>query len=246
MPPGVETFYRATLDDATSPGLRSEPLIGSSRTAPQGRRDVSFTWSGDLAGQGWGINPDIGGYRIFSAMGALEPDFHLCSGGTVYADGPLSPTVALPGGCTWHNVMTEAKSKVAETLDDFRGQYTYNLLDDNLREFAAHVQQVNQSDDHEVHNNWFPGQILTDARHTEKRADVLASRSHQAFFEWLPIAPRQGDADGRIYGRLSVRATSRATSTKARTTSRSSSRCESNNNVAVGASPSSATNATPG
>ena len=168
-----------------------------------GRRDVSFTWSGDLAGQGWGINTDLGGYRIFDAMGVLEPDFFLCSGDTVYADGPLRPTVALPGGRTWRNVMTPAKSKVAETLDEFRGQFAYNLLDENLRAFAAHVPQINQWDDHEVRNNWYPGQVFTDARYTEHRADVLAARSRQAFFEYLPIAPRQGDADGRIYRRIS-------------------------------------------
>ncbi|HEV7805269.1 MAG TPA: alkaline phosphatase D family protein [Solirubrobacteraceae bacterium] len=203
LPPGVETFYRVTLEDATSPGVRSEPLTGSFRTAPEGRRDVSFTWSGDLAGQGWGINPELGGYRIFSAMGELEPDFFLCTGDTVYADGPLSPTVALPAGRTWHNVVTDAKSKVAETLDDFRGQFAYNLLDENLREFAAHVPQINQWDDHEVHNNWYPGQVLTDTRYGERRADVLAARSKQAFFEWLPIAARRADADGRIYRRIS-------------------------------------------
>lgn len=202
LPPGQATFYRVTLEDATSPGVRSEPLTGSFRTAPVGRRDVSFVWSGDLAGQGWGINPELGGYRIFAAMGALEPDFFLCSGDTVYADGPLSPTVALPGGRTWRNVMTDAKSKVAQTLDDFRGQFAYNLLDANLRTFAAHVPQINQWDDHEVHNNWYPGQVLTDARYAERNADVLATRSRQAFFEWLPIAPRQGDAEGRIYRRI--------------------------------------------
>jgi phosphodiesterase/alkaline phosphatase D-like protein len=37
----------------------------------------------------------------------------------------------LPGGRTWRNVITPAKSKVAETLDDFRGAFAYNLLDDN-------------------------------------------------------------------------------------------------------------------
>jgi alkaline phosphatase D len=201
LPPGQQVFYRVTLEDFR--GVRSEPLIGSFRTAPRFRRDVSFTWSGDLAGQGWGINPDIGGYRIFKTMAGLEPDFFLCSGDTIYADGPLSPTVALPGGRTWHNVVTPAKSKVCETLDDFRGAFAYNLLDENLRAFAAQVPQINQWDDHETHNNWYPGQILADDRYTEKRADVLAARAHQAFFEWLPIAPRQRDEFGRIYRRIS-------------------------------------------
>ncbi len=204
LPPGQETFYRVTLEDLDEPGLLSEPLDGSLRTAPRGRRDVSFTWSGDLAGQGWGINPELGGYRIFAAMGALEPDFFVCSGDTVYADGPLKETVPLSGGRTWRNVITPAKLKVAETLDEYRGQFAYNLLDENLRSFAARVPQVYQWDDHEVRNNWFPGQIITDPRYTETRADVLAARARQAFFEWLPIAPpARGDAQGRIYRRIS-------------------------------------------
>ena len=203
LPAGQQIFYRVTLEDLSSHKARSEPAVGSFTTAPRKRRDVSFTWSGDLAGQGWGINPDIGGYRIFRTMAGLEPDFFLCSGDTIYADGPLTETVALPGGRTWRNVVTPAKSKVAETLDDFRGAFAYNLLDDNLRAFAASVPQINQWDDHETHNNWYPGQILADDRYTEKRADVLAARAHQAFFEWLPIAPRQRDEVGRIYRRIS-------------------------------------------
>jgi alkaline phosphatase D len=203
LPPGREIFYRVSLEDPGDPGLRSVPLTGSLRTAPGDARDVSFTWSGDLCGQGWGIDRERGGYRIFAAMAALAPDFFVCSGDTVYADGPLSPTVALPGGRTWRNVMTDAKAKVAETLDEYRGQFAYNLLDDHLRAFAAQVSQVNQWDDHEVHNNWYPGEVITDARYTERRADVLAARARRAFFEWLPIAPRRGDDAGRIYRRVS-------------------------------------------
>jgi alkaline phosphatase D len=203
LAPGQPLFYRVTLEDLHRAGLRSEPQVGSFRAAPRLRRDVSFTWSGDLAGQGWGINPDIGGYRIFKTMAALEPDFFLCSGDTIYADGPLTPTVALPGGRTWRNIVTPAKSKVCETLDDFRGAFAYNLLDENLRAFAARVPQVNQWDDHEVHNNWYPGQVLADDRYTERNADVLAGRARQAFFEWLPIEQRQSDQFGRIYRRIS-------------------------------------------
>jgi alkaline phosphatase D len=201
LPPGQQVFYRVTLEDFR--GVRSEPLVGTFSTAPRSRRDVSFTWSGDLAGQGWGINPDIGGYRIFKTMAGLEPIFFLHSGDTIYADGPLAETVPLPGGRTWRNIVTPAKSKVCETLDDFRGAFAYNLLDENLRAFAAAVPQINQWDDHEVHNNWYPGQILADDRYTEKRADVLALRARQAFFEWLPIAPRQRDEFGRIYRKIS-------------------------------------------
>ena len=184
---GRRVEYRVALQDLRNPAVLSEPLDGSFRTAPVDRRDVSFVWSGDLAGQGWGINPDLGGFRIFRAMAGVRPDFFLCSGDTVYADGPLSETVALPGGRTWRNIVTPAKTKVAETLDEYRGQFAYNLLDENLRALAAHVPQLNQWDDHEVLNNWYPGEILDDARYTERRVDVLAARARQAFFEWVPI-----------------------------------------------------------
>jgi len=65
------------------------------------------------------------------------------------------------------------------------------------------VPQVNQWDDHETHNNWYPHQILDDARYTERRTDVLSARAKQAFFECLPIAPQHTDDAGRIYRKIS-------------------------------------------
>jgi alkaline phosphatase D len=90
---------------------------------------------------------------------------------------------------------------VAETLTEFRGQYAYNLLDENVRAFAAAVPQVNQWDDHEVTNNWYPGELLADDRYTEKRVDVLAERAFRAYHEWVPLDPRRA-LDGRVYRRL--------------------------------------------
>ena len=63
----------------------------------------------------------------------------------------------LPNGEIWRNVVTEEKSKVAETLADFRGNYKYNLLDANLRAFNAEVPIFAQWDDHEVTDDWMPG-----------------------------------------------------------------------------------------
>jgi alkaline phosphatase D len=197
LAPGRRVEYRVALQDLRNPAVLSEPQAGSFRTAPRDVRDVSFVWGADIAGQGWGINPDLGGYRIFRSMAAVRPDFFLCSGDTVYADNPLTETVALPGGRTWRNVVTPEKTKVAETLTEFRGQFAYNLLDENLRAFAAAVPQLNQWDDHEVINNWYPGEILDDARYTERRVDVLAARAKRAFFEWLPIGSE------RIYRKIS-------------------------------------------
>ncbi len=197
LAPGRTVHYRVTAEDLDG-RASSEPLTGSFRTAPVGHEDVRFTWSGDVAGQGWGINPDIGGMTAYRAMLARRPDFFLHSGDTVYADGPLAETVTLPDGRVWRNIVTPEKAKVAETLDEYRGQFAYNLLDENVRAFAARVPSVVQWDDHEVVNNWYPGEILDLPQYTEKRVDVLAARAFQAFHEWQPIDRRRA-VDGRVY-----------------------------------------------
>ncbi|MEV1021912.1 alkaline phosphatase D family protein [Streptomyces sp. NPDC050264] len=201
LPPGEQIHYRVLLADPDDPRRTSAPVPGTFRTAPVSRRGgVRFLWSGDIAGQGWGINPDRGGYRVYEDMRALDPDFFLCSGDNIYADGPILPSVTLPDGRVWRNVTTEEKSKVAETLAEFRGAFRYNLLDENARRFNAQVPTITQWDDHEVHNNWYPGQILDDARYTEKSTDVLAARSLRAFSEYFPVSTLPpGDADGRVY-----------------------------------------------
>ncbi|MDI3404603.1 alkaline phosphatase D family protein [Streptomyces cavernicola] len=201
LPPGEQVHYRVTLADPDDPRRSSEPVTGTFRTAPARRSDgVRFLWSGDIAGQGWGINPERGGYRVFEEMRRLNPDFFLCSGDTVYADGPIQSSVTLPDGRVWRNVTTEEKSKVAETLAEFRGNFRYNLLDENLRRFNAQVPSIVQWDDHEVRNNWYPGQILDDERYTEKDVDVLAARSLRAFGEYFPVSTLQtGDREGRVH-----------------------------------------------
>ena len=201
LPAGERIFYRVSF--AADSGAVGAPVTGSFGTVSRHPRDLRFLWSGDLAGQGWGINPDFGGYRIFDAMRARQPDFFLCSGDTVYADGPIPATVALPDGGTWRNLVTEEKSKVAETLAEYRGQYKYNLTDQPLRRFAAAVPQINQWDDHEVRNNWYPGQVIDDPRYTETRLDVLAARGRRAFGEYVPIGTVHADGSGRIYRRFS-------------------------------------------
>jgi alkaline phosphatase D len=198
LPAGTELFYRVHFD---ADGQDSEPLVGRLRTAPHDRRDVSWAWSGDVAGQGWGINPDTGGMTGFEAVRRLQPDFFLHSGDNVYADGPLEERVPLPDGSVWRNVVTREKSKVAETLDEYRGQYRYNLLDTNVRGLAAEVPLLVQWDDHEVTNNWYPGEVLIDERYTVRDVDTLAARARRAFREYTPIG---GDRVQRMlpYGPL--------------------------------------------
>lgn len=200
LPAGERIHYRVRLADPDDPRRTGEPITGSFRTAPLRRREgVRFVWSADIAGQGWGINPDRDGWTVFADMRRRSPDFFLCSGDTIYADGPIEPLVKLPDGRTWRNLVTEEKAKVAETLAEFRGAQRYNRLDRHVRAFSAEVPVIAQWDDHEVHNNWSPGEILDDDRYTEKDTRVLSARSLRAFGEYHPVSTLRPDGGhGRI------------------------------------------------
>jgi alkaline phosphatase D len=202
LPPGRDIFVEVSFLDFADYRSVSAPLRGRFRTPPVERRDVRFLWSGDTAGQGFGINPDFGGMRIYEAMRRTEPDFFIHSGDTVYADNPIPAEIGLPDGRVWRNVVSEAKSKVAQTLDEFRGQYQYNLQDEPLRRFNAEVPMFAQWDDHEVTNNWYwELRKDKDSRYREGSVALLAARAMRAFHEYLPIRRHPLDPE-RIYQRF--------------------------------------------
>src|SRR6478752_7979005 len=98
LPGGQDIFYRIRFRDLAHIDIAGEAVTGRFRTAPSGRRDVSFVWGGDVAGQGWGINPDDGGMFTFSTMKKHKPDFFLHSGDTIYADGVIKSEQKQPDG----------------------------------------------------------------------------------------------------------------------------------------------------
>jgi len=200
LPSDQEIFYRVLFADLAEPNVVAEPVIGHLRTAPAGLRDVSFVWSGDTAGQGWGINPDAGGMKGYATMLKHDPDFFIHSGDNVYADGPIKAEVDLPDGTKWKNIVTPEKSKVAETLDEFRGQYKYNFLDENVRAMYAAVPVLTQWDDHEVTNNWSDSKVLPDT-YTERNIHVLTARAAKAYHEWMPIATTLAEPQ-RVYRKI--------------------------------------------
>ena len=177
--------------------ISGDPQVGRFRMASREKRDVSFVWSGDTAG-GWGIDESRGGMRTYATMLANRPDFFVHCGDNIYAECPLEPEQKLPNGEIWRNVVTEEKSRVAETLGDYRGNYKYNLLDHNLRAFNAAVPTFAQWDDHEVTNDWWPGMPL---RVGDADITALAARGCRAFHEFTPT--RQIAAErGRVYRKI--------------------------------------------
>jgi alkaline phosphatase D len=199
LPPGQRIFYRVRFQDLRDLRRVSEPVSASFVSPPADRRTVSFAWSADCCGQGWGINEEWGGLRLFETMRRAGPDLFLHLGDTVYADQPLQPEVPLEDGRVWRNLVTPAKAKVAETLDEFRGNHLYTLLDVHARRFNAEVAQAVTWDDHEVRDNWYATRSLErDPRYTEKAMALLAARAGRAFLEHYPIRIDGGDPE-RIY-----------------------------------------------
>jgi alkaline phosphatase D len=201
---GQRIFYRVLFQDLANLTSWSEPGTGSFRTPEAGAptRDVTLAWSADTVGQGWGINKDWGGLRLYDVMRKAEPDLFIHCGDTIYADQHLPAEITLEDGSIWRNVVTEAKSKVAETLDEYRGNYKYNLLDDHMRRFNAEVPQVAIWDDHEVRDNWYNERNLdTDERYTVKSMALLAARARKAFLEFNPVGLSTDDSE-RIHRAL--------------------------------------------
>lgn len=201
LEPGQTVHYRVTLEGTD--GAKSESVAGVFNTVSAQPKDIKFVWSGDVVGQGWGINRQ-GGMAIFGAMADRRPDFFVHSGDAIYADGPVPETQKQNDGNLYASVTAPAKDHVAQTLDDFRGNYAYNLTDEHYRRFNATVPQVVQWDDHEVVNNWFPGESLAGQKrkgYSETDADKLAAYGYQAWREWQPVEPSEA-VDGRLHRKI--------------------------------------------
>ncbi|MCE9579556.1 MAG: alkaline phosphatase D family protein [Deltaproteobacteria bacterium] len=184
LPDGQTISYRVRFEREAARG--ASPWVTGRFATPRADR-LRVAWTGDTCGQGYGRNPDWGGLRGFAALRAAEPSLFINSGDLIYGDNPILPEQAMPDGRIWRNVSNPTVARVAESLDDFRARFAYNFEDDHLRAFAAEVPVIAQWDDHETHNNWWPGQRLDDDRYTERSIDTLAGRARQAAFEWYPI-----------------------------------------------------------
>src|SRR5882757_3655227 len=96
LPAGQDIYYRIQFQDLFAPTIVGEPMVGHFRTAPSDQRSVSFVWSSDTAGQGWGIDESRGGMRTYATMLGTRPDFFIHSGDSIYADCPIPSQLKLP------------------------------------------------------------------------------------------------------------------------------------------------------
>ena len=116
------------------PTVFGEPQVGRFRTAPRERRSVSFVVVGRYLRTGLGHRR--GARRHARLRRPCCATGRTSSSIAATASMPTARSqreLKLPNGEIWRNLVTEEKSKVAETLAEFRGNYKYNLLDRNLR-----------------------------------------------------------------------------------------------------------------
>src|SRR5215472_143394 len=199
LPPGQHIFYRVHFEDFAT-GIAGEGRIAHFLNPSRQHQSISFVWSGDAAGQGWGIDESRGGYRSYRTMLENRPDFFIHSGDHIYADCTIPAEQRLPNGETWRNLVTEEKSVVAQTLQQFRGNYRYNWLDQNLCAFHGEVPMFAQWDDHEVSDDWSPATV--DGSGVDEGGNSrLVERARRAFFEYMPIRESPAQA-GRVYRRI--------------------------------------------
>ncbi|MGG3562701.1 glycerophosphodiester phosphodiesterase family protein [Neobacillus rhizosphaerae] len=137
LKPDTTYFYRAHA-------ISSKYTVnGSFKTAPEENslKPLTMVWGGDTGGQG-----EIPPFNSFKAMSALNPDFFLFSGDTIYAD---NKTPAVP-------------NPPSETVEDFWAKYKENRTDAGLRSLLQKTGTFAIWDDHEVTNDFSgPTQPLT-------------------------------------------------------------------------------------
>ena len=194
-------------------GLETVSGAGQFRTAPTDgtARPLTFVWWGDLGGQGYCRDPERG-YAIFIQMARLTPDFAIANGDSVYTDGicpPVTPHPDHPRNLVSPDPETAVHQLVpatdprwktkAEVLAAYRAKWKYNLEDEAYRRFHAQTPHYYQWDDHEVLNDWSPGEENIGAirgSRDARPASALSEPGRQGFFEYTPIGP---DPVNRIY-----------------------------------------------
>jgi len=146
------TRYSFTLRFAPVGGVARYVANGEFSTAPPANvpASVRLLWSGELSGQNICRDADKG-FPVFGAMLAVRPDLFVAAGDMIYADERCEETGRLG------NRQVPLPDGPATDLAAFRSHWRYSRADPQLRKFIAEVPYLPTWDDHEVRNNFGPG-----------------------------------------------------------------------------------------
>jgi alkaline phosphatase D len=186
------TRYSFTLRFAPARGAVRYVANGEFATAPPANvpAPVRLLWSGDLSGQNICRDADKG-FPVFSAMMATRPDLFVAAGDMIYADERCEEEGRLG------NRQVPLTDAPATDLAAFRSHWRYARADPQLRRFIAEVPYLPTWDDHELMDDFEPGDANS-ATTAGISADALLSIGRRAFLEHNPIQRDPGEP-GRIY-----------------------------------------------
>ncbi len=147
LSPATRYRYQVLVGSADQTTRQVSPILaakGEFTTLPdeQTSAAVTFSWSGDLGGQGR-CRQGMSGYPIFDVIHRHSPDFFLFLGDTIYSDNPCPSPPNEPG----------ADFK-ANTLQTYRVRHRYQRGAEALRRFLRTVPVYVTWDDHEVRDNF--------------------------------------------------------------------------------------------
>ncbi len=135
--------------DGVDPDLKA---IGQLRTAASDQSfvPVHFAWGGDVGGQNV-CRDAVDGYPIFNALINEKLDFFIALGDLVYEDNPCQPRGQ------YNNPQVAGPAQPAIKLEDYWAMWHYNRSDGHLSDFVTRQAYVAVWDDHEVLNDFGPG-----------------------------------------------------------------------------------------
>ena len=179
------------------PGLvRPEERAANRSPASSARRPptphVRFVWSGDTVGQGWGINPDFGGMKIYEAMrrdraGLLHPFRR--------HDLRRRPAVGDEGSAEDGGDLDEHRhaGQSARSPRRCRNSAATTSTTCWTRTCGGSMPKCRRSGSGTTTrstNNWYwEKRMDADQRYKEKSVAVLAADGSRAFLEYMPDAP---------------------------------------------------------
>ena len=209
LSPDTRYLYRVRFVRADGSDAVSETGHFKTPPADDVARPVSLVWWGDVGGQGYCRDPERG-YAMFVQMARLAPDVAVASGDSVYADYACDPVTTVPDHprnalsadpeTAAYQLVSAADPRLktpAEVLAAYRAKWKYNLEDAAYRRFRAQTSHVYAWDDHEVINDWAPGERNVGALRgvvDPRPMSALLVPGRQSFVEYTPIRP-----PGRVY-----------------------------------------------
>ena len=202
LPAGQDIFYRVRFEDLAAPTIIER---GAGRPFPH-RAEPPALGLVRLVGRHRRARAGASTRRAAACAPTRpccsnRPDFFIHSGDSIYADCPIRADIeaAERRNLAQHRHRGEVARRAVRSPTTAATTNTI-CSTRNLRRFNAEVPTFAQWDDHEVANDWWPGQIRAD--YANANASLLAARGRRAFCEYMPMRQTLAET-GRIYRKIS-------------------------------------------